>query len=139
MHHEEPGDTSFSLTFMDYEKGEAPRLLTKNWPMSDESSIPVMIERGESFGGLDTQLINPKWEILGVVQKMKFDGEWVPKRGRFAIQAKLVTYKSDLEDAAKKAVSKGLSVEDAVRDEAIKYTTGLVDSEMVCDVEGLVN
>jgi hypothetical protein len=133
-----PERLSFSVNFWD-DAGTHPGVEADNRPMWPDSKVPIILDdsKNGSFP-TRTELINPSHEFIGPVTRMKFNGQFEVKRAKFIVKSKVVTVKVDFDNAASSALGNGMSINEALQKAAAQYEAGLINSEIVCDVEGLV-
>lgn len=139
--------TSFSIDFGDDARNH-PMLMSKSWPFS--GVVPVLIGSKEFDGKgapVITNIINANYQFNGPVNLIKINGENQVKNAKFSVQGKLMTYvtsEASLNDKMLDALNREGSVvglENAKKDinaELDKIASGLVDSELACELNGIV-
>jgi hypothetical protein len=143
---EDLDQTSFSIDFGD-DDNTHPMLMSKSWPFS--GVVPVLIASKEIDGGFPerTKIINASYQFNGPVELLKVNGENQVKSAKFSVQGKLMTYVTSatslndkMQDALNREAS-AASLESAKKDisaELDKYAAGLVDTELACELSGIV-
>lgn len=136
--------TSFSIDFGD-DANTHPMLMSKTWPFS--GIVPVLISGDGKAGAETTNIINARYQFDGPVALLQVNGVNEVRNAKFSVQGKLATYvtsKTALNDKMQEALNGEVSAESleklkkSINTELDKYATGLVDSELSCELNGIV-